>query len=91
MNQAEIMAQMAGQAAAKMEVCTIGKVLSYDASRQTAQVQPVIQARYRGKDGSLIPQGQPILSDVPVAWPACGGWSLVGELVAGDTVMLGLS
>jgi Phage protein Gp138 N-terminal domain len=67
-----------------------GIVVSYDSATETCSVQPAVH--------QLVPveydldedhvEELPILYDVPVAWPRAKGYSLVGELEAGDSVLL---
>jgi hypothetical protein len=55
------------------------KVLAYDPTTQTVDVQPLIMV---SKNGALRPLS--IARQVQVRWPAGATWSVVGELVAGD-------
>lgn len=60
-----------------------GTIVSYDASTQTATVQPGIR---RSLDDTL--ETLPSIPNVPIAWPAGGGMGLKFQLSAGDSVML---
>jgi Phage protein Gp138 N-terminal domain len=67
-----------------------GIVVSYDSTTETCSVKPAVH--------QLVPveydldedhvEELPVLYDVPVAWPRAKGFSLVGELEAGDSVLL---
>jgi hypothetical protein len=61
-----------------------GKVLSYDAAKQVADVQP--EPATRDEDGNQV--NHPVLPDVPVVWPRGGGASLTFPLQPGDRVTL---
>jgi hypothetical protein len=65
-----------------------GKVVTYDAARQTADVQPMVRHAFRRSDGSTAFEDLPVCPSVPVAWPSGGGFYLHLPLAAGDTVML---
>lgn len=60
-----------------------GTIVSYDASTQTATVQPGIR---RSLDDTL--ETLPSIPNVPIAWPAGGGMGLKFPLSVGDSVML---
>lgn len=73
-------------AAALGEVNTAmpGRIVSYDAARNRAVVQPALPKRLA--DGStLLP---PAIHEVPVLWPSAGGAVLTMPLRAGDEVWL---
>lgn len=84
-------ATLLAAATGRMEVATVGTVLSYDASTCRAVVQPLIHARFLKPDGSTESAARPAIADVPVAWPGSGAFSLVGELAPGDQVWLAMS
>lgn len=61
-----------------------GRIVSYDAARNRAVVQPALPKRLA--DGStLLP---PAIHEVPVLWPSAGGAVLTLPLRAGDEVWL---
>lgn len=53
-----------------LHVCLPGRVEKYAAGRQKADVKPLLTKRYKieAKDTEL-----PVITDVPVQWPAAGG------------------
>lgn len=67
-----------------VHTCLPATVQSYDHRRRKASVQPMIQKAYlSGKNESL-----PVLSDVPVVWPAGGGGVFTFPLRRGDGILL---
>lgn len=65
-----------------------GRVQSYDASTQTADVQPLIKAKHRGEDSSLVTESLPVIPHVPVVFPGAGGMRITFPMQRGDTVLL---
>lgn len=61
------------------------RVESYDTSKQTADVQPLVQALAPQEGGGTVAENLPVLSSVPVAWPGAGGMRLILPLKKGDT------
>lgn len=55
------------------------KVLTYNATAQTVDVQPLVLVRKNGVNRPL-----PIAQQVQVRWPAGSTWSIVGDLAPGD-------
>lgn len=65
-----------------------GRVVSYDASTQTADVEIVIFRADQAETGEVVHEAYPVVPNVPVAWPSGGGYSLQLPLAAGDGVWL---
>lgn len=65
-----------------------GKVKSYDAAKQTAEVIVQVRAQTPKEDGSLVAEEVPVIPNVPVQWPRGGGYALHFPLAAGDYVLL---
>ncbi len=65
-----------------------GKVVSYDAATQTAEVTPVVQRAEPREDGGNTLTPLPSIPNVPVQWPRGGGMALCFPLRAGDHVLL---
>jgi hypothetical protein len=65
-----------------------GRVESYDAAKQTANVS--LQVLHVGKDenGNPVQSKYPVLANVPVAFPRGGGFFLSFPLVKGDHVFV---
>lgn len=84
---AELLRLAMRQAQAELHVSFPGRVESYDASEQKADIQPLLQRVIVDADGNeLDPETLPILHDVPVAFPRGGGFFLSWPLAAGDLV-----
>ena len=65
-----------------------GVVKSYDATTQTATVQPSIQFKRRDGEGVIQNYTPDPIADVPVAFPGAGAYSITWPLAAGDLVTL---
>lgn len=65
-----------------------GRVESYDAAKQVADVTPVVRRPIRTDDDDLDHEELPVIANVPVQWPRGGGFSLHFPLAKGDHVML---
>jgi hypothetical protein len=68
--------------------CLPGKVLSFDATKQTAQVQPLIQRLFVGDGAGTGWVDLPPCVDVPVQFPAGGPFVLTFPVAAGDECLL---
>lgn len=62
-----------------------GEVKAFNAAKQTVDVQPLVQALVPNEDGTTTPVSLPVLSSLPVSFPAGGGMRMTVPLVAGDT------
>lgn len=69
---------------AQLNVSLPCRVISYDATKQQAKVQPVVHRV--DADGKARPY--PPIPACPVAFPAGGGYCLTWDLIAGDLGML---
>lgn len=69
-----------------VHTCMPGQVVSYDASKQTATVQPAIKRVING-----VAQPMPQIHNVPVVTPATSGAWLLVPVSAGDNVLLHFS
>jgi hypothetical protein len=65
-----------------------GRVESYDAEKQVADVQPLVQALALAEDGTRSAVSLPVLPAVPVVFPGGGGYRATYPLAKGDTVLL---
>jgi hypothetical protein len=65
-----------------------GRVESYDAATQTADVRPMVRRALPNVEGTTTPEDMPIVRSVPVVWPRVGSWFLHMPLEAGDSVLL---
>jgi hypothetical protein len=69
---------------ADMHTSGPGIIQSFDADKQTAVVQPVVQKFFRGKGFKPLPK----LMDVPVQFPRGGGFVLTFPVAKGDECLL---
>lgn len=65
-----------------------GRVESYTAGEQVADVQPMIRRRLERRDGTAVYETMPIIRAVPIVWPRAGSWFVHMPLAAGDFVLL---
>jgi hypothetical protein len=65
-----------------------GIVRSYDASANTASVQPAVQDFSVDEDGARVDRTCPVVPDVRVCWPGGAGQHWHSGLIAGDEVLL---
>jgi hypothetical protein len=65
-----------------------GKVKSYDAATQTAEVIPLIKQATPRKDGGIEENAIPVIPNVRVLWPRAGGFYIHFPMAAGDYVLL---
>ena len=65
-----------------------GRVESFDATKQTVDVTPAVQALALNEDGTRAPYTLPVLADVPLIFPGGGGYRETFPIAAGDTVLL---
>lgn len=65
-----------------------GIVVSYDAAKRTAEVQPAWNRPTLDTDGGIAEEVLPPLTNVPVMWPRSATFSITSTLVKGDTVLL---
>jgi hypothetical protein len=71
-----------------MHVSAIGRIHSYDASTQRAEVQLQLQHMTPDGEGGFVPTDFPILPNVPVAFPQGNGFFISFPLVKGDPVLV---
>jgi len=62
----------------------IGIVETVDLVANTCTVQPAVRGVRRKADGTIVQVQLPILLDVPIQWPAGGGYTFTFPLAAGD-------
>lgn len=65
-----------------------GRIVSYDASTQTASVKSILGLVRHENDGKRVVDDIPEISDVPVQYPRSGSYGMTFELNAGDTGMI---
>lgn len=65
-----------------------GIVVSYDKTKQRADIQPAIADAFTDEDGTRVSQADPILTDVPIAFPGAGDYGETWPIKKGDTVLI---
>jgi hypothetical protein len=65
-----------------------GRVESYDAATQTANVLPLLNYPVPQGDGTVVWEECPVVPSVPVVFPRSAGWFIAHRLDPGDTVLL---
>lgn len=65
------------------------EIVSYDQATQKANVQPGVAGRFEDPESKeWLPYKMPMVTNVPVMFPAGGGFSITWPLEAGDVVYL---
>lgn len=82
---AELLREAVDHALRDVHVALPGRVESFDADAQTAQVQPLVKRRDFAAEQA---RRMPVLNGVPVVFPSAGGYRLTFPLAKGDTVLL---
>lgn len=85
---AELITQAIESRLAELHTGLPAKVISFDASKQICNVQPLLLRVIILEDGSLEEQSLPQITNVPVHFPSAGGWSLIFPLKRDDIVFL---
>lgn len=85
---AQAVAAILAQRLQEMHTALPGEVQSYDADKQTANVQPLVRVPVEQEDGSTVTEALPICANVPVIFPGAGGMRLTFPLKKGDGVLL---
>lgn len=85
---ADAVRETATRAAARVRVCGVGRIVSYDAAAQTVEMLPLVPETTQLPDGSLAPLRIEPVAGVPVLWPQGAGYSVTHPLGAGDLVIL---
>ncbi len=65
-----------------------GRVESFDAESNTADVQPMVKETVENDDGTTSQVSLPILTGVPIMFPSGGGLRITFPIAKGDTVLL---
>lgn len=73
---------------AKLWTALPGIIQSFNAATMTVTVQPTIMGVYRKPDGTTQAVQLPLLLDVPVQFPAGGGFTLTFPVVNGDECLV---
>lgn len=85
---AELLRQTADARLGDVHVALPGRVLSYNATTQTADVEPQVKRAIRADDGSKLLEDLPVIPSVPVAFLQAGSFFITFPLAAGTTGLL---
>lgn len=72
----------------RMWTSAMGRIVSYDADKQTASIQLTVKSFVKDENGKRKAVDIPILQDVPVQFPGSGGQTMTFPVAAGDEVMV---
>lgn len=65
-----------------------GEIVSFDASKQTAQVKPLLADQILDTSGASRALPQPVLNEVPIVFAGGGGFAETWPVAAGDPCLL---
>jgi len=65
-----------------------GRVETYDADKQEADIKPLVRRLITDSDGNDIVESIPVIPDVPIVFPRGGGYHLTFPIKSGDHVLL---
>lgn len=85
---AEIIASAIESKLLDLHTAIPGKVVTYDATKQVADVEIVVRNPLETADGSVLQETFAVVPNVKVRWPRGGGFSIHFPLAAGDHVLL---
>lgn len=78
----------AEEALARCFTALTGKVVAYDATTRTADVQPLTQRSIARDDGSILLEDLPVLPSVVVVFPMSGPFSITFPIEVGSVGLL---
>jgi hypothetical protein len=87
-NLAELISEALEIRLGDLHTCLPGRIESYDASKQEADVKPLIKRLLATAEGEELLEELPIIPDVPVQMPRGGGFFASFPLQQGDHVLL---
>jgi len=64
------------------------QVTSVNLEAQTLEAQPLIQAKVKQDDGTVLDVTLPLVVDCPIVWPRGGGYALTFPVAIGDEVLI---
>ena len=65
-----------------------GRVQTFDPSKQSADIEPLVHDTWEGEDGTSQTGPLPVIPSVPVCFPGSGGWRVTFPVAKGDTGLL---
>lgn len=85
---AEVLAQAIENAQAGVWTALVGRVVSYNASEQSAEIQPVVANVFYDENEERVAERLPTIADVPVAFFGSGSFRITIPVVVGGFGML---
>jgi hypothetical protein len=85
---AEIIQEALRSKLADVHTAIPGRVVSYDKTKQVADVEIVVKRPLETADGTIVQEDLPVIPNVPIVWSGGGGISLTFPLAEGDHVLL---
>ena len=65
-----------------------GRVQSFDPSKQSADIEPLVHDTWEAEDGTSQTGPLPVIPSVPVCFPGSGGWRVTFPVAKGDTGLI---
>lgn len=87
-DEADVLQSWLEQHSSEIRTAMPGRIVRYDATKQVADVQPLVRLPVPQPDGSVVQEDQPVVPSVPVIFPRSTAYSLTLPLTEGDTVLL---
>lgn len=84
----DLLDRFRGSIAEEIHTAVPGRVESYDAAAQVADVTPMVRRSMPRADGTRASETLPTIRAVPILWPRAGSWFVHMPLAAGDFVLL---
>lgn len=72
----------------RVRVALPGRIVSYDATRQSASIQLLIKHGELDEGGRRVARSLPICVDVPIMFPGSGDYRVTWPIAEGDTVLV---
>ncbi len=72
----------------RLHVAGVGRIQSYNAERQVADIVPQVRHPVPRPDGGYDFEDLPVLPDVPLLWPRMGRWFWAASVEPGDAVQI---
>ena len=85
---AQTFATLQAQLRRSMWTALPGRVQTFDSTKQSADVEPLIHDTWEGEDGTNQTGPLPVIPSVPVCFPGSGGWKVTFPISKGDTGLL---
>ena len=85
---AQTFATLQAQLRRSMWTALPGRVQTFDSTKQSADIEPLVHDTWEGEDGTSQTGPLPVIPSVPVCFPGSGGWRVTFPVSKGDTGLL---